>query len=256
MIPLPSVKPFYSQEMKEKLPSPSERQAAFYGVEERFLHYAGKEFTADVEEQYRLHNYTTVTVSGHCNKITVTYEDQLKNALELINNGMLWCQPSGLIIINSPYHLFDGSTKDADRCASAFLAHLVCSLAHRVVIRQCPNAEVNYLETMPLDHSKVYDLKQRHLLIYGPITDHFNSFDYNKAIQFLFAFRHYTRILLTSSQDLGDLLDKLKMNINYVSYFFNFNSRQDKPITSITDDKPEKKTRKKAEKKPSKIIGI
>ena len=254
MIPLPSVKPTYSQELLSTL-SPAERLAAFYGVEKKFLRFASSEYTSDPEEQYNLHHFNTIHVNSLYEKRIVTYDDQFKNALELLSSGHLWSNPSGLIIINSPNYLFDGSTKEPDRGPDAFLAHLICSLAFRVVNRKAPTTvEVNFLEIMQLEHSKGYLLKPEHLFVWGPITDHFGSYDCNKTIQFLFSFRNYTRILLTSTKELGALLDRLHINLEYVTYIFNLDVKKEaKTQDEVIAEVKKKRTRKK---KPETIIGV
>jgi len=239
MIPLPSVKPVYDQEVLNTM-GPSERQAAFYGVDRRFLRFASSEYISDVDEHYNLHQYSTINFSG----ITITYDEQFTNVKKLLNSGMLWSDPAGVIIINSPSYFFDGG-----QGAEAFLSHLICSLAHRVVTRKAPALDVNFLEVMQLDHTKTYQLKPRHLLVWGPVTDHFSSYDFNKTIQFLFSFRNYTRILLTSTQDMESLLSQLKMHVNHAAYYFNFNI-----MNSTTTEPIKRKTYKRKPKAEKHIV--
>jgi hypothetical protein len=226
MLPLPSVKPTYPIEYLNTL-SPSERQAAFYGVEKRFIRFASTEYISDPQEQYNLHHFNTIHIDSFGTKTTISYDEQFKNALTLLDSGLLWSEPSGLIVINSPNYLFDGTAKEPDRGPDAFLAHLICSLAHRVVNRKAPSIDVNFLEIMQLDHAKGYQLKPNHLLIWGPITDHFGSYDCNKTVQFMFSFRNHTRILLTSTKDMGALLDKLHINVEHISYLFNLDVKKE-----------------------------
>ena len=167
MIDLPSVKPTYSDDMKVGL-SPTQCQAGSnYGVERRFLHFASQEYLSDPDEQYRLHHYNTLIVKNQYGQIKVTHDEQFKNALDLINNGMLWCQPPGIIVINSPHYFFDSSPTEKDRSAEAFLAHLLCSLAHRTMtIKPARHTHVHFLEIMQLDHSRGYRQNERQLLIW------------------------------------------------------------------------------------------
>jgi hypothetical protein len=65
--------------------------------------------------------------------------------------------------------------------------------------------------------------ERRRLLVWGPVTDHYSSYDCGKVIQFLFNFRDQTRILLTSTKDMALLLERLHMHPGHVSRFFNFN---------------------------------
>lgn len=256
-IPLPSVKPEYTQEFIESL-SPTERFAAAYGVEKKFLRYATPDYTSDPQEQYSIHGYSTISVAGIYNRVTVRHDEQFNNALKLLDSGQLWSNPAGIIIVNSPYHLFGtGIDRDkVDRSPEGFVSHLICSLASRIAKRISPEVYVNFLEVMQLDHSKQYQTKPRHLLVWGPITDHFSSYDYNKTIQFLFAFRNHTRILVTSTQDLGTLLTKLRMDTDAVTYFFNFDVNKEEVAESKVDPtQPKKKAVRKAKapKEPKSI---
>lgn len=270
VIPLPSVRPVYEQKMLDTL-SPAERQAAFYGVEKRFLRYASKEYIEDPQEQYNLHHFNTIRIEGYYETITIPHDVQFNHALELLNSGHLWCDPPALIVINAPNYLFDGTAKEMDRGPDAFLAHLVCSLAYRTMNRKAPSdVAVNFLECMQLNHVDGYILKPRHLLVWGPVTDHFNSYDYNKTVQFLFSFRNYTRILLTSTKNLGELLGKLHINLAHVTYYFNFDVKKEAKtreeiiveikerkalkVEKKADETPEVKKEKVSRKKKATVI--
>lgn len=227
MIPLPSIKPVYPQEILSVFP-PAERMAAHYGVDRRFLRFASPPYSTDSEEQYSLHQYSTLRITdSYGDAVTVTHDEQYESAKNLINSGVLWCEPAGLIIINSPHYFFKSTDKDPDGGAEAFLAHLLCSLAHRVAARKVSGIEVNFLETMALDHVRGYAFKPKHLLIWGVCTEHFNSYECQKTIQFLHTFRHYTRILLTSVTDMGELLDRLHLHINHATCLFNLDPREE-----------------------------
>ena len=231
----------YSPEFLATL-NPTQRQAAtVYGVERRFLHFATPEYTSDVDEQYAIHQFCTLTATGLYTRLVHSHDVQSANALKLLNSGHLWSEPASIIVINASNYLFSGSQeekekekkKDGDRGMDGFIAHLLCSLAHRVVNRKSPNdLKVSYLETMQLDHSKGYQLSPHHVLIWGPITDYFNSYDYNKTIQFLYSFRNYTRILMTVTKDIGELLGKLHINVDRISYFFNLNPTPEEPTAT------------------------
>lgn len=243
MLPLPSNKARYRDEMLNNL-TPTERQAAaVYGVGKQFLKFASEEFISDKYEQYEIHKFHSVLVVQDDIKIQRSSLEQLNDVMELLDSGILWCDPAGLIIINSPCFLFEGD-KDPYSGPIGFFNHLLCSLAYRVVQGKTParNIEVNLLETMQIDLSKDYHLKPEHLLLYGPITEHSSAYDYTKAIQFLFTFRNYTRILLTSTYDLGELLSLLKVHINNVSYFFNFGLPREVIPTTKTKTKTQEKT--------------
>jgi hypothetical protein len=241
MLPLPSVKPTYPEEILRVLP-PAERLAAHYGVERKFLRFASPPYVTDSMEQYSLHQYSTIQVTDAYEKsMTVTYEDQYKYIETLLSGGVLWSEPAGLIIINSPRYFFNSSDKDPDGGAEAFLSHLLCSLAFRVATRKAPGVDVNFLETMQLDYSRGYHLKPRHLLLWGVCTEHFNPYDCQKTIQFLFAFRQHTRILLTSVLDMGELLDRLHLHLDSVTYIFNLDKRQNLYEEEIIRSKMSKK---------------
>ena len=249
---LPNVgKITYSEDFLSKL-SPAERQAAYYGVEKRFLYFARKETIEAPNEGYDVHCYRTLRAANTFNKLTLPGSEQCQKAIELLGSGLLWSEPAGIIVLNSPDFIFTGKEHDAALGIDGFLAHLVCSLAHRVVVtRKASGVDVNYLETTSLDHNRDYHIKQRHLLIWGPVTDHFSAFDCNKTVQFLFTFRNHTRILLTSTPDVGELLAKLKVNIDRVSYFFNFEATKEEGESP--DTKKAAKSRKP--KKETKPIG-
>jgi len=233
-LPLPNVgKVTYSDAYLSTL-SPTERHSLYWGVEKQFLYLASKEYLEAQDEQYGIHNYKTLHATNAHAKLLVDHETQFKNALELLGSGHLWCDPASIIVLNSQDYLLEGRAKDAVRGVDGFLAHLLCSLAYRAITRKCPRVEVNYLETMALDHNKGYKMEERQVLIWGPITDHFNSFEYNKTVQFLYTFRHHTRILLTCTPDIGELLAKLKVNIDRVSYFFNFSACKEEVKPSHT----------------------
>jgi len=226
-------------------PAGAERQAASYGVEKMFLKFATPEFTSDEKTQYALHNYSTITIASKFKRVTIHHDEQFKNALSLLDSGHLWCEPPGLIIINSPYYLFDG-VSGRDHGPEGFLSHLICSLAFRVAKCVTSNMAVNFLDVTQLD-VKQYTLKERHVLIWGPITEHFSSYDYNKAIQFLYSFRNYTRILVTSTTDLGAILDNMHVSIDAVTHVFNFAATKDEllpPPPVATGKKTKSKTAK------------
>jgi len=251
MIPLPSHKAKYSDETLSVL-TPTERQAAaVYGVGKQFLKFATVDFTSDKHEQYDVHKFHRLSLVQDGNRVKKTTDEQFQDALELLDSGLLWCDPTGIIVVNAPYFIFNGNEKDPYPGPVGFINHLLCSLAHRVIIGKTPtrNIEVNFLETMQLDFTRGYHLKPEHLLIYGPVTDHSSEYEYTKAIQFLFSFRNYTRILLTSTPDLGEMLTQLKINITHVSYFFNFDTSLEKTTDAIKN-----KTKKPKKEKPT--IGI
>jgi len=232
------------------LPPGAERQAANYGVEKVFLKFASPEFTADEQMQYKMHKYSTLTIVNKFNKRVIVHHDtQFTNALSLLDSGHLWCEPPGLIIINSPHYIFDKES-GRDYGSNGFLAHLLCSLAFRVSKCVTRDLEVNFLDFAQLDVTQ-YKLKKRHVLIWGPITEHFSSYDYNKAIQFLSSFRNHTRILMTSVTDLGAILDNLHVNIDAVTHVFNFAETPDE-ISPPAPTSP-RKTRVKQAKPPINI---
>lgn len=247
---LPNVgKIAYSEDFLSKL-SPAERQAASYGAEKRFLYFARKETIEAPNEGYDVHCYRTLRAVNTVNKLTIPGNEQCQKAVEFLDSGILWSDPAGIIVLNSPDYIFTGKEHDAALGVEGFLSHLFCSLAYRAVVtRKASGIEVNYLETTQLDHNREYNMKQRHLLIWGPVTDHFNSFDYNKTIQFLFKFRNHTRILLTSTPDVGELLAKLKVNVDRVSYFFNFDA------TKEEGESPDTKKAAKGKKPKKEPIG-
>lgn len=221
---------YYSEEVLNSFVG-AKRLAASYGVEEKFLALATPEYLNDPTEQYGLHTYSTLDVQCAHTRITIPHNVQETNALQLLDSGMLWSLPAGLIVVNSPYVL-DGDSQDPYACADGFIAHLVCSLAHRIATRKgtAKRIEVRYLETMSLELSRGYDLSQKHTLIFGPVTDYFLHSDLNNAVQFLHAFRHHTRILQTATRDLGALLERIHVNPKHVNYFFNFDVRADAQI--------------------------
>jgi len=237
---LPSVKPHLSQNALDSL-SPVERLSAFYGVNRQFLHFASEAYLNDPEEQYGVHDFSTLRISGESGYSEVTYENQHKHARELLDSGHLWNEPSGLIILNAPNFLFYEAADKLDTGALAFLNHLLCSLSYRVVNRKCPPVDVHFLETMQLDMSRDYQFKERHLLIWGPVTDYFSNAEFSKAIQFLYTFRHFTRILVMSTKDVGEMLDKLRIRRNYISYIFQFDFANDRVVQQESSTKQRKK---------------
>lgn len=219
--PLPNLKQPYSDSWLNTLPpAPSAQRlaASVYGVEPHFLFFASPEHVADPEENYRNHRYSTLYIGSD----VIHHSDQFKNSLTLVDSGILWSNPSGLIIINSPRFLFEDKASEG---AEGFLSHLLCSLAHRVAItRKAPTVTVNFLETMQLDHAGGYRMNDRHLLVWGPISDHSPSYEINKTIQFLFTFRRHSKILITTTQDMRALLYNLRINPGRVDYYFNFDA--------------------------------
>lgn len=252
MIPLPNIKPIYPPEVLSKF-SPPERMAAHYGVDQRFLRFASPPYTTDPEEMYSLHQYSTLRVTDVYGDVkTITHAEQYDAAKKLLDSGMLWCAPAGVIIINSPYYFFNSSDKDPDGGAEAFLAHLLCSLAHRVANRKVRDIEVNYLETMSLDHGRGFHMKPKHLLLWGVCTEHFNSYECQKTIHFLHTFRHHTRILLTSVSDMGELLERLHLHVDHVTCLFNLDRRQEMLNEEAKKSKLTKKSKPKAKKETTK----
>ena len=250
---LPSIQRIYSDNEMAALQH-AQQTAARFGVEPKFLQFASLASVSDPQEEYIMHNYSTI----HIGNKTVHYDEQLTNALTLLDSGHLWCDPPSIIVINAPEHLFGDTAKEPFRGPIGFLSHLICSLAHRVSTRKAPAVTVNFMDPAGVDHSKGYTIKPRHLLIWGPVTDHFHAFDYNKTIQFLYQFRTHTRILQTSTKDMGALLDNLRIDVDHVAYFFNFaaekgerkgeRTKLEKQIEIVTEAKAKKKrTRKKKE---------
>ena len=212
------------------------------GIERKFLRFAEPECISDPQEQYGIHNFKTITIKNvYGDELCVPHDEQFQNALTLLDSGHLWSIPAGLIVINAPYHFFDGD--GTDRGPEGFLAHLICSLASRMERRKARPVTVNFLGTMQLNHP--YDLKERHLLVWGPLTEHSGQYDFTKTIQFMYDFRGHTKILLTCSKDLSALLTNLKINTKQITYLFNLGAFIDEP-----DDK--KKNRKPTEKTPRK----
>jgi len=246
--------PKYTENELQSLPEAA-RFAAQCGVEPRYLKFANPEFTDDPTEQYAIHPFSTLYIHNERAQKIVTYDEQYKNALKLIDSGMLWCKPSGLIIINSPYTFFDAqewfTTKDLDNDPSpftgamGFLSHLICSLSHRVHKRVLfkksgvLSINVNFFSTTFFDR-KDYFTGDQHLLVWGPVTELTGDYEFSKTMQFLFAYRNHTRVLLTSTQDMGALLSRLRINADYVSYFFNF----DKDKNGIVPKEKEPKSKR------------
>jgi len=261
-IPLPSIKSIYSQEMLDKLAGAEYQAAAVYGVERHFLKFATPAYTTDIEEQYALHNYCTLTINAK----KIHHSEQFKNALALVNSGHLWSNPAGIIIVNSPRFLFaaapEGKFDTSDCDAEAFIAHLLCSLAYRVVVtRKAPSVTVNFLETMQLAHENQYMINPRHLLVYGPVSDHCSPYDYQKMIQFMYSFRNHTRILITATPDLGKLLANIKLHPDRVTYYFNFDADCNyipPSPPSVEEEKKKTKTggRPKKDKQPKTNITV
>ncbi len=225
MIPFPSIKPVYSEEYLDTL-SLAERQAAFFGVPKYRLHYASESFAKDPTENYNIHNFSTLYV----NQLCISYDKQFNDALEILNNGCLWCFPPSLIIINAPTYFFEDSI---DAGAGAFIDHILCSLAVRISQRRVPKTSdfsVNFLETMVLDYNKNFQMKPRHLLFWGPLTEYTTAYEYQRTIQFLFTQRNHTRVILTVTPNLGDLLKRLSIGTKHVNYFFNFSDIQQEPV--------------------------
>ena len=113
---------------------------------------------------------------------------------------------------------------------------------------------VNFLGTTFLDR-KDYQTIAQHLLIWGPVTDLASDHDCARTIQFLFSYRDHTRLLLTSTKDVGALLERLRINASYVSYFFNLDA--DKEGIVIPDPPNKKKkgaVRKETPKKELKQL--
>jgi len=251
---LPSVKRLYSDNEMAELQH-TQQTAARFGVEPKFLKFASLESVSDPQEEYTMHNYSTI----HIGNKTVFHDEQFTNALALLDSGHLWCAPPSIIVINAPEHLFGDTAKEPFRGPIGFLSHLICSLAYRVSNLKAPAVTVNFMDPAGVDHSKGYTIKPRHLLVWGPVTDHFHAFDYNKTIQFLYHFRTHTRVLQTSTKDMGALLANLRIDVEHVAYFFNFaaekgerkgeRTKLEKQIEIVTEAKAKKKrtTRKKQE---------
>jgi len=220
MLPLPSIKPFYTpDEVQSLATNPAAKLALYYGVDKKFLKFTDPSYVEDINEQYEMHNFSTfsvVCVGGE--KEEVTAKVQAQKAVELINDGGLWA-PS-LILINSPSYFFHGADSSIEG-PDGLLAHFICSLCHRIVTRKAPPVEINFLETMQLDHARGYQFKPKHLCIWGPLTENSSQYDFNKTTQFLFSFRHYARILLLSVRDIGAFLEKFNTSLSAVDFVFN-----------------------------------
>jgi hypothetical protein len=100
---------------------------------------------------------------------------------------------------------------------------------------------VNFFGTTFFDR-KDYQTIAQHLLIWGPLTDLASDHDCAKTIQFLFAYRDHTRVLLTSTKDVGALLERLRINTSYVSFFFNLDADKE---GIVIPDPPKKRGGKK-----------
>jgi len=223
------------------------RRAATFGVGEKYLALTSDDYLKDPVEQYDIHNYATLDIQGTHTRITVPYAVQRENALHILDNGILWAMPSGIIVVNSPYVL-DGNSKEPFFGADGFIAHLICSLAHRISVRKgtAKQIEVSYLNANSLDFSREYDLVRKHTVVLGPITDYFLSSDFNSAIQTLHILKHHTIILHTATKDLGALLEKMRINVSSVDYFFNFDVRSDAKVASVQEEKKKVERKEKA----------
>lgn len=244
MIPLLSIKPYYSQEELNSL-WPAARLSAHFGVQKKFLYFASPDYTEVDREMYGVHKFSSFNLEGK----RIAPEEQEDNALVLLDSGKLWS--SSVIVINSPHTLFNG--KENALGIEAFLSHILCSLAYRVQKRKAPSVEVNFLETVQLDHTKGYQMKENHLLIWGPCTENFSSYDCNKTVQFLFSFRSYAKILLVSTVDLEAFLEKFQLSLDAVSFIFNLETKPGKPEKIVT---PKKKPVLKKRGRKAKSISI
>lgn len=256
--PIPSIKHPYTDEDMAKL-QPAQQTAARYGVDPLYLKFASSASASDIQEEYALHNFSTL----HIGSKVVTHDDQFNDALQMLDNGCLWGNPASVIIVNAPKHLFPSKVKYGEKKEKkddpylgpvCFISHLACSLAYRVSTKRIPHSVFSYLDMTGggIDLAKGYDRHPRNLFVWGPITDHSNSFDYSKTIQFLYAFRSQTRILLTSTPDLESMLDKLHMHVDHVSYFFNFASEKGDSRKELTKTEKQIEIVKEAKEKKAK----
>jgi hypothetical protein len=238
-IDLPSVVIPYPDSKLDAMKIPEMRWSARHGVEEKFLYFASPEYN-NPEIDYRVHEYSNLHVGEMC----IHHSDQPAQAVSMVNDGYLWSDPAGIIIINSPRYMF--SSKH-DRGAESFIAHLICSLGRKVITgdRIARGTDVNFLETMQLDHTMRFNFKDRHLLVWGPISENCTAHEYSKTTQFLFAFRRFTRIILTTTQDMHQLLRSIKLDPKRVTFYFNFDedpNYMDKMTETDGQIKPKKAT--------------
>ena len=231
MSDLPNMKPqVYSKNEESEFEQKGRALAcaARYGVERKFLKFATPEYLECKNERYDLHNFAPLLVGDE----VISPEEQLINALYLLDSGHLWCDPPTIIIINSPRYVFDDD--DADKGVDCFLSHILCSLANRAInpihtdgrlIKRSPT--VNFLGSA-IDIKENYKVNERHLFVWGTVVvDHYGDFDYLKTIRFLSAFKSHTKILLTCAKDMGKMLELLKINPKKVAFFFNLDDEKD-----------------------------
>lgn len=215
---LPSAKP-YDYGVNEVISigkqSAPQGMAASFGIPKRFLPLAEKTTKEDFA-QHRFKALDFVVAQGEL--VQLSAQLQTEKVLELVDD---WPQEHPLIIINAFPHVFLGS-QECSSSVEHFLYHLLGAFANKATqSKTLSGADVSFLWLMNLELHKMYALKANHALVWGVLTEDPSAWDLSKTYQFMLNFSAYTRIILTSANNLAALLDKLRISPSYVDYIFN-----------------------------------
>lgn len=214
------MKLIYTGDFLESL-SQKQRMAYFFGCPERYLYLAEDDYAS--ADSFKIHKFSDIYVRDAASEkgYEITSQNQFKNIDSVLNKALLR-NPSDLIIINSRY------LNSKEKSGSLFLYHLICALANKRLKTYDTNLDVQILSSIEDITPSNLELKMKTVLSYGIITNEMAAWEYNKAIQFLFTYENFTRILFCSVDDVGKLLSEhLRIEITYPEYIFNLGDIND-----------------------------
>lgn len=218
--PLPSSKPCeYSANEVIDIGKRSAPQgmAASFGLPRKYLPMAERITKEDFAE-HKFKSMDLGVAQGELVQLSASLQQE--KVQELIEG---WPTEHPLIIINAFPHVFLGS-QESSTSVEHFLYHLLAAFANKATqMKSLSGADVGFLWLMSLELQKMYALRPNHLLVWGVLTAEPSAWDLSKTYQFLLNFAAYTRILLTSADNLALLLDKLRISPSYIDYIFNLN---------------------------------
>jgi len=216
--PLPSSKPcdYSANEVIDigKVSAP-QGMAASFGLPRKYLPLSERIAKEDFAE-HKFKQMDFVVSQGELVQLSAALQQE--KVQELIEG---WPTEHPLIIINAFPHVFLGS-QESSTSVEHFLYHLLAAFANKATqMKSLSGADVGFLWLMNLELQKMYALRPNHALVWGILTEDPSAWDLSKTYQFLLNFSAYTRILLTSANNLAALLDKLRISPSYVDYIFN-----------------------------------
>jgi len=207
----PRIIPGLSDEERENYP-PIQKFMDIWGCPTNLLYLGESEYLRPIA--FRIHKIQELQLKktdGTIYKVKV--DDQLDMVPKVIADI---CEPKHrTIIVNAYPDLADGTR---------FIWHLLANVAAVKANNPIKNRNlgVTYVGNIRLEDALYQPSK---MVFLGPILDEFGPERTINTVESLFRFQAQSRLIFTSSGNLPALLEKLRLSVNDVHYFFNISGR-------------------------------